>query len=105
MTEKEVPCRFSLGEIVKHRQMGFRGVIVEIDDQFRGDEAAYQELQGSKPPKAQPWYHVLIDGEDEMTYIPELSLEVDSSSDPIINSLIADIFSRFENGRYMRPLH
>lgn len=105
MTGRDVPCRFSLGEIVKHQQMGFRGVIVEVDDQFRGDESAYQDLPGVKPTKDQPWYHVLVDGEDHMTYLPEHALELDASGDPVMHPMITEMFHRFENGRYSRLLH
>lgn len=105
MRDHDVPCRFSLGDIVKHLQMGFRGVIVEIDDQFRGDERAYRDLPGVKPSREQPWYHVLVDGEENVTYLPEHALELDGSGVPIMHPMIAQVFHNFENGRYSRLLH
>jgi heat shock protein HspQ len=104
-TETEVPCRFSPGELIRHLTLGVRGVVVEVDDCFRGDERAYRNLAGSKPNKDQPWYHILVDGEDHITYFPEQSLETDVSGEPVIHPMITHMFHSFENGRYSRLLH
>jgi heat shock protein HspQ len=105
MITVDVPCRFALGEIVRHCHDEVRGVVMEVDDCFRGDEEAYQSLPGIKPAKAQPWYHVLLDGEDHIMYLPEHHLESDVTGEPVVHPLLCQVFNGFENGKYSRLLH
>ena len=60
----------------------------------------------SRPPKDQPWYHVLVDGSDQNTYVAERNLEYEPSGEPIHHPLIEEVFSSFEDGYYVaqRPL-
>ena len=39
----------------------------------------------SKPPKALPWYRVLVDERDLRTYVAERNLEPDEAGDPVIH--------------------
>lgn len=97
--------KFALGEIVRHKDLNLRGVVVEMDDKFVGTEEMYNEMEELKPEKNQPWYQVIIDGEEDISYIPERLLVRDGSPEPIRSSLIPDLFQTFENGKYSRPTH
>ena len=33
-----------------------------VDGEFAGSDEWYEEVARSRPPKDQPWYHVLVDG-------------------------------------------
>lgn len=105
MENNEVLCRFSPGEVIRHQKLGVRGVIIGVDERFHGDEVAYQGMSPTPSLKDQPWYHVLVDGEDHVTYFPEQSLEADSTGEPVIHPMIHQMFNGFENGRYSRLLH
>jgi heat shock protein HspQ len=97
-----VKAQFSMGELVHHRLFDYRGVIVDVDPEFQGEDEWYETVAKSRPPKNQPWYHVLVDGEGHSTYVAEKNLEPEQSTDPINHPLVEEFFSGFEGGRYIR---
>ena len=94
--------KFSVGELIHHRLFGYRGVIVDVDRNFQATEEWYEMVAKSRPPKNQPWYHVLIHGSESITYPAESSLEPEESDEPIAHPLLNRFFSGFEEGRYQR---
>lgn len=94
-------ARFSIGEVVAHRLFGYRGVIVDADPTFRGTDEWYDTVAKTRPPKDEPWYHVLPHGADHQTYVAERNLEADTTGEPIAHQLVEIYFSRFVNGRYV----
>jgi heat shock protein HspQ len=94
--------KFSIGEMVQHRLFDYRGVIVDVDRNFQASEEWYQAVAKSRPPKDQPWYHVLVHGSDHMTYVAERNLETDDSLEPIRHPLVEQYFYAFDDGRYIR---
>ena len=67
--------KFSIGQLVHHRLFDYRGVIVDVDPFFLGSEEWYEHVAKSKPPKDQPWYHVLVHGGNGRTYVAQRNLE------------------------------
>lgn len=94
--------RFGVGDVVHHRKFDYRGVIVDIDPEFQLTEEWYNTVATSRPPKDQPWYHVLVDEATHITYVAERHLERDETTEPIAHPLLTSFFSRFEGGRYRR---
>jgi len=101
---KDFP-RFRVGQLIFHSKFNYRGVIMQVDVSFKGTEDWYAQVARSKPPKDKPWYHVLVDGASHSTYVAERHLETDSSQAEISNPMVAAVFTRFEDGRYMRTLN
>ena len=97
-------CKFSIGDIIHHLRFDYRGVIYDVDATFQGTEEWYNQMAKSKPPRDQPWYHVLVDQSATMTYVAERNLEADSSSIPIEHPLVDQYFSQFKNGKYILQL-
>ena len=93
-------ARFSVGDIIHHKLFDYRGVIYDVDPQFMLSEEWYEQVARSRPPKDEPWYHVLVDNGDQETYVAEQNLEPDVSGDPIHHPLMNEIFAAFEAGRY-----
>ena len=93
---------FSVGELVHHRLFDYRGVIVDVDRNFQASEEWYEAVARSRPPKNRPWYHVLVHESDHFTYVAEQNLEPDKGIEPIKHPALASLFSRFDNGRYVR---
>ena len=54
----------------------------------------------SSPPRDKPWYHVLVDKSNSITYVAERNLEEEMSRDPIEHPLIKEYFNSFEKGFY-----
>ena len=92
---------FAVGEMVHHKLFDYRGVIIDVDPQFQLTEEWYQTMARSRPPKDQPWYHVLVNNAMHQTYVAERNLETDQSKDEIRNPLLVEHFSHFSNGRYV----
>jgi heat shock protein HspQ len=94
-------ARFSPGEVVAHNRFGYRGVVADVDAVFGLSEAWYEQVAKSRPPKDQPWYHVLVDGADHMTYVAERHLESDATGGPIVHPMLDTFFDAFADGRYV----
>lgn len=93
-------AHFSVGQVVHHRKFDYRGVIIDVDASFQGTDEWYEKVARSRPPKDQPWYHVLVDNADRITYVAERHLEVDSSGRPVSHPAIDAFFQRFRDGVY-----
>jgi len=94
--------KFSIGELIKHRLFGYRGVVVDVDSHFQSSDEWYEMMAKSRPPKDKPWYHVLVDGRDQSTYVAERNLLADEALEAIDNPMLEAFFSDFINGRYRR---
>jgi hemimethylated DNA binding protein len=55
---------FSVGDIVKHKEYGFRGVIVASDPEPSVDVSRWDGLQHIKNPETYPFYHIIPDHGD-----------------------------------------
>lgn len=100
MHSDQIAC-FSIGDIIHHRKFDYRGVIVDVDPQFSLSEQWYETIARSRPPKNAPWYHVLVDQADTMTYVAERHLELSDDHQAIVNPLIKDYFDEFKDGHYL----
>ena len=96
---------FFVGQIVHHKKFDYRGVIIDVDAQFSGTDEWYEQVALSRPPKDKPWYHVLVDNSNQLTYVAERHLEKDSSKEPVNHPAITLYFDGFENGVYTLGTH
>jgi len=95
-------ARFQVGQLIHHKLFGYRGVVVDVDAIFQGSEAWYDAMARSRPPKNQPWYHVLVDEADHMTYVAERNLEPDESGEPVVHPILDHFFDEMRGGLYVR---
>ncbi len=93
-------AKFDIGQVIKHRLFGYRGVIFDIDPHFYGTEDWYRQMAKSHPPRDQPWYRVLVDGAIHDTYVAERNLTPDDSGQRIGHPLVNELFDGFQNGAY-----
>jgi heat shock protein HspQ len=101
----QTTCKFDIGQLIHHRLFDYRGAIVDVDATFQGTEEWYEQMAKSRPPRDQPWYHVLADGAEHMTYVAERNLESDPLNNPINHPLLDQFFDDFREGRYLRVLN
>lgn len=94
-------ANFTVGAIVHHRLFDYRGVIVDVDAEFLGSEEWYDQVALTRPPKNQPWYHVLVDNSASETYVAERNLEPDSSSSPVQHPAVEEFFKTYKDGSYV----
>ena len=96
----ESKAKFSVGEMVHHLLFDYRGVIFDVDAEFQGSEEWYAQMARSRPPRDEPWYHVLVHNATHTTYVAEQNLEEEFGDDPIRHPLIEELFDGFADGRY-----
>ena len=95
------PVHFAVGQLVRHRRYGYRGVVVAIDPQCRAPDSWYRK-NVTQPDRNQPWYHVIVHERDSTTYAAQTSLTVDEDGGQIKNPLVHAFFDAFVDGAYIR---
>lgn len=96
----EQRARFLVGQPIHHRLFDYRGVVVDVDPIFQGADAWYERMARSRPPKDQPWYHVLVHDSEHRTYVAERNLEPDLSGSEIKHPDVQEFFGAFQDGLY-----
>ena len=96
----EVRALFSPGQLIRHKLFDYRGVIVDVDATCQATDEWYERVARTRPPRDQPWYHVLVHGSTHTTYVAQRNLEPDESGEPITHPLLEQFFSVFRDGRY-----
>lgn len=91
---------FEVGQVIYHSRFNYRGVIFEIDPFFLLSEQWYQSVAISRPPKDEPWYHVLVDGHRHTTYVAQMHLCSAPSPEQIDHPMLGRFFKAFIDGRY-----
>src|SRR6201996_2903033 len=98
-----VHARFSVGDVVKHRLLPFRGVIFDVDPVFANSEEWYEAIpEEVRPSKDQPFYHLLAENAESsyVAYVSQQNLVVDESEEPVDHPAIAGLFDAYAGGRY-----
>ena len=57
-------------------------------------------MASSKPPKDNPWYHVLVDESDLKTYVAQRNLEPDETDEPVRHPDVRMYFSGLTDEGY-----
>ena len=103
--QKLIEAKFSIGNIVKHKYLNFRGVIFDLDPEFSNSEEWYNSIpEKIRPRKNQPFYHLFAENEDifYLAYVSEQNLVIDESNGPCNHPDIKKMFSDF-NGEIHLP--
>jgi len=93
-------AKFSIGQCIRHRLFAYRGVIVDVDPVFQGTDEWYENVAHSRPPRDEPWYHVLVHDGSYETYVAERNMECDDSNEPVNHPLVNELFDDFREGVY-----
>ena len=100
-------AKFSIGQVVKHRILPFRGVIFDVDPQFSNTEEWWRSIpEEIRPRKDQPFYHLLAENESSayVAYVSEQNLLTDDTGEPVGHPQAQVLFDAFSDGHYhLRP--
>jgi heat shock protein HspQ len=96
--------RYYVGQIVSHKKLGYRGVVVDVDAAFVLKSSWKHEVALSRAQE-RPWYHILVDQAQQETYVAEHCLELDETSGEVVNTGLSNYFSGYLNGRYQLKQH
>ena len=102
--QKLVEAKFSIGNIVKHRFLNFRGVIFDLDPEFNNSEEWYLAIpEQIRPIKEQPFYHLFAENDDGpyIAYVSQQNLLHDENLDPCSHPQINSIFDGLKDGKYV----
>ena len=94
-------AKFRVGELIHHKMFDYRGVVVDVDATFDGTKEWYDQMARSRPPKDEPWYHVLVDQAEHSTYVAERNLEPDPTGEPIAHPVLDQFFEELRDGVYV----
>jgi len=94
-------AQFNMGQLVEHLKFGYRGAIFGVDAEFALTEEWYKEVAKSRPPKDAPWYHVMVDGAANTTYVAERHLTASKDFSQINNPHLGRYFRQFDGERYL----
>ena len=99
-----IEAKFSIGDVVKHKFLNFRGVIFDLDPTFNNTEEWYNAIpKDFRPKKDQPFYHLFAENEEifYIAYVSEQNLNIDISGIPANHPDISKIFSHFNGTSYV----
>ena len=100
-------ARFQIGQLVRHKIFDYRGVVFDVDATFQSTDEWYATVALSRPPKDEPWYHVLVHKAEHTTYVAERNLQRDLNGKPINHPALAQLFDELKEGiyRHSRPVN
>lgn len=99
-------ARFRIGDQVRHRLFGFRGVVFDIDPVFANSEQWYDAIPETiRPSRDQPFYHLFADNGEAayVAYVSQQNLERDPESQPIDHPAIRQFFRARTDGQLELP--
>ena len=70
-------AKYCIGQLIQHKLFDYRGIILGVDLEFKSTDEWYEMVAKSRPPKNEPWYHVLVHQKGHQTYVAEQNLQPD----------------------------
>ena len=74
---KSAKAKYCIGQLIQHKLFDYRGIILSVDLEFKSTDEWYEAVAKSRPPKNEPWYHVLVHQKGHQTYVAEQNLQPD----------------------------
>ena len=74
---KSPKANYCIGQLIQHKLFDYRGIILSVDLEFKSTDEWYEAVAKSRPPKDEPWYHVLVHQKGHQTYVAEQNLKPD----------------------------
>ena len=111
MNEKLRAAKYRIGQVVRHRVFGFRGVVFDVDPVFDNTEEWWLSIPAEvRPSKDQPFYHLFAENEETeyIAYVSEQNLLPDESERPLRHPQISEFFHKRDGSYYLqrdRQLH
>ncbi len=99
-------AKFNLGDVVQHRKLGYRAIVVDIDPLFQASGRYNPQACKREFATKNPWYRLLVDDCAQETYVEECHLIRDRDTDFIDNPNINHYLKK-QKGAYSsrKPIH
>lgn len=96
-------AKFEIGQNIIHIKQQYRGVVVDADENFLTSSGHQVSTLGSTSEKSkEPWYRILVDESDVISYVRESMLEADFDETPIDNPKMNEYLRKNKTGHYIR---
>ncbi len=89
------------GQVVKHIHDAYKAVVVDYDMYFINDEDIYNH-NPHRPSKQQPWYYIMIDKSNAISYVAQEHLKAVTEDENIEHPLLNFFFSGYTDGKFIR---
>lgn len=73
-----IVSKFGIGQQVRHRMLGYLGVVIDVDAEYSLIKPQVDEIEGNDAMRTAPWYHVVMEddkGEPVHTYLAEIQID------------------------------
>ena len=74
---EQAKAKYCIGQLIQHKLFDYRGIIISVDLEFQSTDEWYEAVAKTRPPKDEPWYHVLVHQKGHQTYVAEQNLKPD----------------------------
>ncbi|UTW56635.1 heat shock protein HspQ [Kordiimonas sp. SCSIO 12610] len=95
---KTYVARFTPGQVIRHIGLGYRGIIFDVDATYEQSDEWYELMAVSRPSKHRPWYHILVDGQDHVTYVAEENLVACDEENDFEHPQLSEFFHPLTDG-------
>ncbi|CUX96788.1 heat shock protein HspQ [Candidatus Doolittlea endobia] len=78
-----ISSKFGIGQQVRHKLLGYLGVIIDIDPEYSMEKPALEDIASDNSLRTAPWYHVVMEdeaGKPVHAYLAEAQLGYESFS-------------------------
>lgn len=96
-------AKFAIGQVIRHRWYEVRGVVFDVDPEFRERERWRGTVDvDEQSPEDQPFYYLFASTQQRpfIAYVPEQSLVPDFSDEPVQHPQLSELFERDDDGIY-----
>jgi heat shock protein HspQ len=93
-------AKFLIGQTIIHVKQHYRGIIVDVDENFVTSQGRPLLRLGAGQSVNEPWYRVLVDDSDIVSYVRESMLIDDPTKAPIDNPKLEEFLEQNEHGDY-----
>lgn len=73
-----IASKFGIGQQVRHKLLGYLGVVIDIDPEYSLEQPKADEIAANDELRSAPWYHVVMEDEEGQpvhTYLAEAQLD------------------------------
>lgn len=96
-------AKFNIGDVVVHKRQGYRAVIVDVDPIFQASGRYNPQACKREFAQRNPWYRLLVDESNQMTYVEECWLAGDNSAlsinNPQLEGYLIEEYGRYYSSR------
>lgn len=95
-------ARFNIGDLVIHKNSRYRAIVVDVDPLFQASGRYNPQAIKREFATRNPWYRLLVDDSNQVTYVEECMLVPDCSALPINNPHLNRYLTE-RKGQYQPP--